>query len=139
MKLMEIRILIVDDNAVFREGLRNILEDHVGWQVCGEAENGMEAVKKNRLLVPQVIVMDLSMPYMTGIEAAHEIFKEFPRVPILLLTLYLTPQLAEKVRDSGIRAILSKIEMRGLVGEIEAIVRNEDATHSQSRDKEYWF
>lgn len=75
---MAIRILIVDDSATFREGLRSMLEEHVDRQLYGEADDGVDAVKKNRLLTPHVIVMDLSMPYMTGIEAAYEIFKEFP-------------------------------------------------------------
>lgn len=113
-----------------------MLEDHTDWQVCGEAENGMEAIKKNRLLVPQLIVMDLSMPYMTGMEAAHEIFKEFPRVPILLLTLYLTHQLAEKARDIGIRATLSKTDTHHLVAEIEAILQADDPRRAVSQSKE---
>ena len=135
MIAMAIRILIVDDSAIFREGLRTMLEDHVDWQVCGEAVNGLEAVKKNRLLAPQLIVMDLSMPYMTGIEAAHAILKEFPKVPILLLTLYLTHPLAEQARDLGIRATLSKTDMQHLVCEIEAVLRNEKLTDGDQRSK----
>ena len=132
MRLMAIRILIVDDSAVFREGLRTMLEDHIDWQVCGEAENGMEAIKKNRLLVPQLIVMDLSMPSMTGLECAREIFKESPNIPILLLTLYLTHQLEEKARDAGIRATLSKLHMYHLIGEIEAILHADNFTNSDN-------
>lgn len=119
------RILIVDDSAIFREGLRTILEDHIDWHVCGEAENGMEAVEKSRLLVPDLIVMDLSMPYMTGIEAAYEIFREFPKIPILLLTLYLTQQLAEEASKTGIRATLSKSDMDRLIDGIETILRGD--------------
>lgn len=136
MKLMAIRILIVDDSAVFREGLRTLLEEHADWQVCGEAENGIEAIKKNRLLAPQLILMDLSMPRMSGIEAAHEIFKEFPKVPILLLTLYLTHQLAEKARAAGIRSTLSKIDTPHLVGEIEAILKTGDLASIAGGPKE---
>lgn len=103
---MAIRILIVDDSAIFREGLRPLLEAHVDWKVCGEAVNGIDGVQKNRVLKPHVIIMDLSMPRMSGIEAATEILKEFPNVPILLLTLYLTTQLAEEARRVGIRGTL---------------------------------
>lgn len=136
LRVMAIRILIVDDSAVFREGLRTMLEDHPDWQVCGEAKNGVEAIQKNRLLVPQLIVMDLSMPSMSGIEAAHEIFKEFPKVPILLLTLYLTHQLGEQARDAGIRATLSKTQMHHLFSEIEAILRADDLTAAANQSKE---
>lgn len=103
-----------------------MLEDHADWKVCGEAEDGSEAVKKNRLLAPQLVVMDLSMPYMSGIEAAYEILNEFPKTPILLLTLYLTHHLAEKARDLGIRATLSKTDMHLLVDKIEAILQVDD-------------
>jgi CheY-like chemotaxis protein len=73
-------------------------------------------------LTPHLIVMDLSMPRMTGLEAAHVISKEFPRVPIFLLTLYLTHHLAAQAHALGIRATLSKTDMQYLIGEIEAIL-----------------
>ena len=100
MMLVVILILIVDDSAIFREGLRAMLEAHTDWEVCGEAMNGVEGVQKNRLLKPHLIIMDLSMPQMSGIEAAAEILKEFPKVPILLLTLYLTPNSPRKPAKS---------------------------------------
>lgn len=128
MMLMVVRILIVDDSSIFREGLRTMLETHAEWEVCGEAVDGIEAVKKTRLLTPHLVVMDLSMPYMTGIEAAYEIFKEFPDLPIFLLTLYLTHQLVEEARNTGIRATLSKTAMNHLVGGIEALLRGEEFT-----------
>jgi DNA-binding NarL/FixJ family response regulator len=128
MTAMAVRILIVDDSPVFREGLRRMLEDHVDWQVCGEAIDGAKAVEKNRSLVPHLIVMDFSMPNMSGLEASHAILKEFPKVPILLLTLYLTHHLAEQARDLGIRATLSKTDMQHLVYEIEAILSSEKCT-----------
>jgi DNA-binding NarL/FixJ family response regulator len=112
--LMDVRILIVDDSAIFRQGLRETLEAEVGWQVCGEAVDGLDAIEKNRLLNPHLIVMDLSMPRMTGLEAASEILREFPKVRILLLTLYLTSQLTEKASAVGIRATMSKTAMQQL-------------------------
>jgi len=121
-----IRILIVDDSAIFREGLRAMLAAHTDWEVCGEAMDGVEGVQKNRLLKPHLIIMDLSMPQMSGIEAAAEILKEFPKVPILLLTLYLTPQLTQEARKVGIRATLSKTATNHLVGGIDAVLRNEE-------------
>ena|ERR1700677_1652989 len=135
MIAMAIRILIVDDSAIFRDGLRTILEDHVDWQVCGEAVDGVEAVKKNRLLAPHIIVMDLSMPYMTGIDAAAAILKESPKIPILLLTLYLTHHLTKQASDLGIRATLSKTEMRHLVGKIEGVLESEKLTEGDNRSR----
>lgn len=131
---MPVKILIVDDSAVFREGLRSMLERHGDWQVCGEAQNGVGAVENNRLLAPHLIVMDFSMPSMTGLEAAREIFKESPRVTILLLTLYLTHQLADTARDSGIRATLSKTHPH-LISEIEAILRADSSGNIAKQSK----
>lgn len=101
---MAVRILIVDDSAIFRQGLRAMLEEQVDWEVCGEAVDGFEAVQKNRDLTPHLIIVDLSMPRMTGVEAACQILAEFPKVPIVVLTLYLTSQLAADARKIGIRA-----------------------------------
>lgn len=125
MKPVAIRILIVDDSAIFRQGLRILLEAHTDWEVCGEAVDGMDGVHKNRLLKPEIIVMDFSMPQMSGIEAATEILKESPKVPILLLTLHLTRQLTQKARTIGIRATLSKTAIEHLVGGIDALLRRE--------------
>ena len=124
---MAIRILIVDDCATFREGLRNLLEAHPDWEVCGEATDGREGVEKNRLLKPYIIVMDFSMPGMTGIEAAAEILQESPKAQVLLLTLYLTRQLSEEARKIGIRGTFSKTATGDLVGDIDALLRGEDS------------
>jgi DNA-binding NarL/FixJ family response regulator len=126
MTLMAIRILVVDDSTIFREGLRLLIESHVDWEVCGEALDGMEGVQKNRLFKPHLIIIDLSMPRMSGIEAAAEILKEFPKVPILLLTLYVTAQLSQEARNVGIRGTLSKMAMDPLVGNIERVLRGEE-------------
>lgn len=125
---MAIRILVVDDSTIFRDGLRLLIESRVNWEVCGEAVDGLEGVQKNRLLKPHLIIMDLSMPRMSGIEAAVEILKEFPKVPILLLTLYLTRQLAEEARNVGIRATLSKTATHQLADGIDATLRGEEFT-----------
>ena len=128
---MAIRILIVDDSPVFRSGLRSILETHANWEVCGEAINGTEGVQDNRSLRPDVIVMDMCMPSMTGIEAAIEILKEFPKVPIVLLTLYLTSQLAQEAHKIGIRGTLSKTAPESLVGGIDSVLRGEEFGFNQ--------
>lgn len=118
---MAMRILIVDDSAGFREALRALLETRADWEVCGEAADGMEGVEKNRLLKPHLIIMDLSMPRMSGIEAAQEILKESPKVSIFLLTLFLTKQLTEETHKIGIRAAFSKTATGHLLSGIEAL------------------
>ncbi|HEY6466933.1 MAG TPA: response regulator transcription factor [Candidatus Acidoferrales bacterium] len=118
---MAIRILIVDDSTSFREVLRVLLEDHADWDVCGEAADGVEGLEKNRLLKPDVIIMDQSMPRMSGTEAAQEILKEFPQASILLLTLYLTKQLAEEARRIGIRGTFSKTATGQVIGIIDQL------------------
>ncbi|MGA9884605.1 MAG: response regulator transcription factor [Candidatus Acidiferrales bacterium] len=119
---MTVRILIVDDSALLRQRLRATLEKHIDWEVCGEAVDGLEAVQKSRALEPNLIIMDLSMPRMSGLEAASKILEEFPKVPILLLTLYLTNQLAEEARKVGIRAALPKTALSQLVGNVDALL-----------------
>lgn len=103
-----------------------MLEAHTDWEVCGEAVDGSEGVQKNRALTPHLIVMDMSMPCMTGIEAASEILKEFPTVPIVMLTLFGTPELIHEAHKIGIRGTLSKIAVDNLVGGIEAILHGEE-------------
>lgn len=121
------RILIADDNATFRSVLRAMLEKHPDWQVS-EAVDGAESVKQNRLLAPHLIIMDMAMPYMTGIQAACEILEECPSTPIVLLTFHFTDQLATEARRHGIRATLSKSTMQHLVPTVESLLRGEEFT-----------
>jgi len=102
-------ILIVDDNAVIRRTLRNIFE-HEGWQICGEACNGLDAVEKAQELKPDLIVLDLSMPVMNGMEAAPRLRKILPRVPILVFSVYANAIPEEEVEAAGITAVVSKAD-----------------------------
>ena len=129
---MAIRILIVDDSALFRQGVRDALETNPGWEICGEAANGLQAIERSRSLIPDLLIMDFSMPGVTGLEAASEILKEFPKLPILLLTLYLTRQLAEQASNAGIRGTLSKTAMDHLSEGMEALLRGEHFSYPNS-------
>lgn len=84
--MSKIKVLIVDDHALMREGIHTLLDLVADFDVVGEASNGKEAVEKVRELRPDVVLMDLAMPVMTGQEATRRIRKEFPRVKILALT-----------------------------------------------------
>lgn len=85
--MAKIRVLLVDDHHLFREGLLNILKTQVDFEVVGEAEDGLEALVKNRLLHPDLILMDVSMPGLNGLEATLKIKQEMPEVTIVMLTV----------------------------------------------------
>jgi len=104
------RLLIADDNATVRRMLRALLETHEGWEVCGEAENGLEAVAKAKELQPDVIILDLAMPVMDGLRAAREISSALPGVPLLIHTLHNAPGVELEAKKAGARKIINKTE-----------------------------
>ena len=119
------RILIADDSLPLRCGLRTLLELNANWQVCGEAVDGADAVKKARQLAPDLIVMEFFMPEMDGIQAAREIAKSGIDIAILLCTLHLSPQIIELARDAGMRGAISKAEISKMPFAIKALQRGE--------------
>jgi DNA-binding NarL/FixJ family response regulator len=94
------RVLIVDDHAFIRRGVETILESSPEWQVCGEASNGNDAIRLANQLTPEVVLMDVTMPGMNGLEATRIIRKEHPDVKVILLTLHESSE----VLRSGFRA-----------------------------------
>jgi DNA-binding NarL/FixJ family response regulator len=118
------RILIADDHAVVRTGVRALLSMNSQWQVCGEAVNGKEAVEKVQKLRPDLIVLDIAMPVMDGIEAAREIRRVAPAIKILILSLHDFHQLEVIARQAGADAFVRKEDaatsltkaIEGLVG-----------------------
>lgn len=107
-------ILIVDDNASIRRSLTMLLQQEPAWEVVGEAANGAEAIEKARELRPGLIVLDLSMPVMNGLEAAKELSHILPRVPILMLTNYVDCGLESSALAAGVRRLHSKSEITTL-------------------------
>ena len=87
------RILIADDHAVMREGLRTAIEPHPGWEVCGEATDGLAAFEQTKSLRPDLVILDVSMPVLNGLEVAHRISLTMPEVKILLFTMHNSPSL----------------------------------------------
>ncbi len=123
---MPTRILIADDDATIRLLLRRLLERQPGWQVCGEASNGAEAIERVEELDPDVVVMDLGMPIMTGLQAAPEIVKAHPRLPMLLMSVQeVSNQLARIARDAGYRGAVTKSSGNEVLKGIEALLRHE--------------
>ncbi|MCH7576575.1 MAG: response regulator transcription factor [Chloroflexi bacterium] len=125
-----IRIVIADDHALVREGTRQILEDHPGLVVAGEAQDGEEAVAIVSRLQPDVVLMDISMPKMNGIEATRLIKKESPSTSVLILTAYDDDQYIFALLDAGAAGYLLK-NVRGeeLAQAVRAVAEGESVLH----------
>ncbi|MDE3137614.1 MAG: response regulator transcription factor [Acidobacteriota bacterium] len=119
------RILLADDHEIVRRGLRNLIEDHPEWSVCCEAADGHEAVAEAMRAKPDVVVMDIAMPRMNGLEAARRIVEKFPRTEVLILTMHESKQLVQDVLKSGARGYILKSDAgKDLVAGIEALLEH---------------
>ena len=117
-----LRILIADDHEMIRRGLRDMLQEHEGWVVCAEASNGRQAVELAEKCVPNVVLMDLSMPELNGLEATRQIKKELPNTEILIFTVHETEELIRDVLGAGARGYLMKADAaRQIVAAVEAL------------------
>lgn len=116
------RILVADDHDIIRRGLKELLSTRAGWEVCGEAKTGREAVNLAEQLKPEVVVLDVSMPELNGLEAARTIHKMFPKVGILILTLHFSDVLVRDIVEAGARAYIMKSDTdRDLISAVEAL------------------
>ena len=122
------RILVADDSDVMRHGMRFLLRQHEGWEVCGEAVDGKDAVVKAHQLAPDVVVLDFAMPVMNGIEAARQIRRERPNTAIVLCSMCLDSQLATVAHDAGITSVLSKSNLGQVIEGVEAGLRGQPFT-----------
>ena len=104
------RVLIVDDHAFIRRGVQTILNPFPEWEPCGEADSGNEAIRLAEELKPEVIIMDVSMPGLNGIEATRVIRKSQPDMKIVLLTLHESPDLVRMAFRAGVRGYLLKTD-----------------------------
>ncbi|MGA8490916.1 MAG: response regulator transcription factor [Terriglobales bacterium] len=121
------RILVADDHEVVRKGLIAMLQDRSDWQVCGEASNGREAVEKAKQLMPDVVVMDVSMPGLNGLEATRQIIAANPATKILILTLHDSDQVIHDVLNVGAGGYLLKSDSgRDLIAAVEALLHNKN-------------
>jgi DNA-binding NarL/FixJ family response regulator len=125
-----IRILVVDDHIVVRRGLIAMLETEPGMQIVGEAANGAEALEQARKLVPNVILMDLVMPVMDGIEATRKIKQEMPAVNILVLTSFSTnDKVIPSLNAGAIGYLLKDSTPADLVRAIHQVAQGEGSLH----------
>jgi DNA-binding NarL/FixJ family response regulator len=122
--MANLRLLVADDHDVVRKGVRTLLEEQPGWEVCAEAADGREAVEKAKLEQPDVTILDLSMPELNGLEAAKEILKSV-QTKVLILTMYDSDPLIRQTLEAGARGYLLKSDAgRDLVSAVDALRRN---------------
>jgi DNA-binding NarL/FixJ family response regulator len=103
-----LRILVADDHDLLRRGIKSIVESRKGWEICGEALTGVQAVAKAQELKPDVAILDISMPELNGIEAAKKIRKSSEKTEILMLSMHYSDQLIRDVMDAGVRGYIVK-------------------------------
>jgi two-component system, NarL family, nitrate/nitrite response regulator NarL len=107
------RVLVVDDHTVIRRGIQSILRAWPEWEISGEAANGEEAIRLTRDLKPDIVLMDISMPVMGGLEATRAICKMYPETKVLLLTLHDSLEWVQSALQAGARGYLLKSDTEG--------------------------
>jgi len=117
-----VRILVVDDNPSVRHYLRAILEQQPNWQVCSEARTGTEGIKRFHESHPDLILLDFQMPDLNGLDTAREIRRSQPTIPILLVTVHMSDQLADAAKAVGIRGACAKSEVGLIVEAVQTLL-----------------
>jgi DNA-binding NarL/FixJ family response regulator len=110
---MPFRILVADDHEIVRRGVCALLKSQNGWEVCGEASDGRQAMKEVSALNPDVVILDIGMPNLNGLEATRQILKKHPNTKILILTLHGSREVVRAVLHSGARGLLLKSDAAG--------------------------
>jgi two-component system nitrate/nitrite response regulator NarL len=121
-----VRILVADDHEAVRKGVCAILSSRLDIEVCGEASNGQEAIEKAQALKPHLIILDITMPVLNGIDAARVIRQTLPELPILLLSMHDGKRIIEDAKRIGIEGYVSKSQASAtLLAAVDAILRNQ--------------
>jgi DNA-binding NarL/FixJ family response regulator len=120
-----VRILVVDDHDLMRRGITSLLEPHPGWEICGEAHTGREAVEKTEELRPDVVILDIGMPDLNGVEAAKQIRKASPNTEVLILSVHYSDRLIREILAAGVRGYVVKSDSdRDLVIAVETLANH---------------
>jgi len=123
--LSELRILIADDHELIRRGVRTLLEAEPGWKVVAEASDGQEALEKAKETKPEIVVLDIGMPRLSGLEAARRLKRTLPQIKVLMLTMHDSERLAWEVLNAGALGYVTKSDTaRDLIIAIEALRRD---------------
>jgi len=118
-----VRILVADDHELIRRGVRSMVEGHDGWQVVGEVDNGRDAVQMAARTTPDVVVMDISMPGLNGLDATRQIVRARPETQVLVLSMHDSERLIRDVLSSGARGYILKSDAgRDLVTAMESLL-----------------
>lgn len=126
---MTIRIIVVDDHPIVRQGLKTLLQGHLDWEVVGEASDGVEAIDKAGKLNPDVMVLDVTMPNMNGLEACRVLRKQRPQLEILFVTQHDSPHMMREALAAGARGYVVKSNAaRDLLEAVEAVSHHRQFT-----------
>lgn len=120
-----VRIMVVDDHSLVRKQLRQVIQGRNGWEVCGEASDGDEAIRQHSALRPELIIMDFNMPQVDGIQAAREILSNQPNVPIIMISISDSHTLIEEIKKVGIRGFCCKDKMNDLASVVNGVLRGD--------------
>ena len=123
--MAQIRILLADDHTIIRSGLRLLLEQQSDFTVIAEANNGREAVELVSRHKPEVAILDIGMPELNGIDTARQLSRLCPDIPILMVTVDFSKQLAAAAQSVGIRGACAKSEVASIVEGVEALLHQE--------------
>jgi DNA-binding NarL/FixJ family response regulator len=126
------RILLADDHPIFRLGLRSLLGSHEGWEVCGEAADGRDAVEKCRQLKPDLLILDICMPRLNGVDAARQILRDNPDQRILVVTDVDSEQVTRDCLEAGVRGWVFKSDgTHDLTTAVDALQRDKSSFSSR--------
>jgi DNA-binding NarL/FixJ family response regulator len=130
-----IRILIADDHAIVRRGLRTLIESQAGWEVCAEACNGRDALERAADLKPDVAILDIGMPELNGLDAARQILKANPETEVLILTMHQSEEVVAEVLKAGARGYVLKSDADDhLVAAIDTLLKHKPFLSSNVTD-----
>src|ERR1700687_1980985 len=128
-------ILVADDHPIFRFGLSSLLRSHEGWEVCGESADGRDTVEKCRQLKPDLLILDICMPELNGVDAARQILKHNPDQVILILTAVDSEQVVRDCLEAGVRGWVFKSDgTEDLMTAVEALQRQKTVFSSRVSD-----
>jgi len=123
--MSKLDVLVADDHDIVRRGLRDLLEKQPGWKVVAEATNGKEAVEKAKQLKPDVVILDIGMPYLNGLDATRQLLQHNPHFKVIVLTITDSDQVIREALNAGARGFVLKSDAaRDLVSAVEALQSN---------------